>query len=81
MIRRKVIAKIKGRESTYLLLQETLDKRGFIGPHMAQGGSGLERFHPDCKTKTEGKDGAEDDEPALGAQPASIGGQEKAGKG
>ena len=61
----------------YLLLQQALDQRGFASPDIVQGGSRLQCLYPDGQTETEGEGGAEDDEPALCAEPASVCGQKE----
>jgi len=66
---------------TYLLLQETLNQRRLTSPEHTQVLTGLKGFHPNGNTETKGKGCADDYEPALSAEPASIGGDEEGGEG
>jgi hypothetical protein len=57
----------------YLLLQQALHQWDFACPNSAQGCSSLQRLHPNGYSQTEREGCAEDDEPALCAEPASVG--------
>lgn len=63
------------------MLQQRLDKRRLASPEGTEVPTRLEGFDPDGDTEAESKGGADDDEPALDAEPASVVGQEEAGEG
>lgn len=61
----------------YLLLQQALHDGRLRRPHGAQVRARLERVEPDEEAEREGEDAAAEDEPAVGAQPGAVGGEEQ----
>lgn len=66
---------------THLLLQQTLDEGRLVPPDHTQISPRLQGAHPHGKTQSESEYGTEDDQPALGTEPASVGREEKRGHG
>lgn len=58
--------------TTYLLLQKTLDERRLSPPKNAQMVARGQRPHPDGKTQPKRKRGAENNQPTLRTEPASV---------
>jgi hypothetical protein len=66
---------------TYLLLQQTLDLRRLAAPKQAEVVARLQCLDPDGNTQSESKDGTGNNQPTLGAKPASVCGQEQCREG
>ena len=58
--------------STYLALQQALNIIWFPRPYRQQILPGLKSIDPQRETESESENGAENDKPALGAQPAPV---------
>jgi hypothetical protein len=66
--------------ATYLLLQKTLDEWRLAPPDNAQVVARGQSPHPDRQTQAKGEHGAEDYQPALRTEPASVQGEEERGE-
>lgn len=63
------------------MLQQRLDKRRLASPEGTEVPTRLESLNPDGDTEAESKGSADDDEPALDTEPASVVGEEETWEG